>query len=186
MELEIYNDNSYDKTISNANKIYLYDKEIEIISDDDWDVQPLPEIMRVHLQHGSNCSFERRNYNDNKLNEIMTVHALSEPVQVRNSINLGPNEPATTLTEKQIRNRNANRRHRANRYRHEVIHHVYSLFNITKVRQVLKAMNIFYINFRMVNTTLFIGLKNQTVVDEVNKMLSEKIFTKQHYERLYK
>jgi hypothetical protein len=76
-------------------------------------------------------------------------------------------------------NRKSNHRRRAKGYRYEVIRHLYPLFNITKVKQILKSMNIFYVNINIVKHTLFIGLKNQITVDEVEQLLHDQIFTEQ-------
>ena len=45
---------------------------------------------------------------------------------------------------------------------------------------------IFFVNINMVQHRLFIGLKNQTMVDEVEKLLHDRIFIEQHYHRLYR
>jgi hypothetical protein len=47
-------------------------------------------------------------------------------------------------------------------------------------------MNIFYVNINLVRDTLFIGLKNQEIVNEVEQLLHKRIFTEQHFNRLYR
>jgi hypothetical protein len=59
MELQCYNDDSYDQPLSDVMKVHLYHKSIQLISDDGLDNQSLPDIMTVHLQHKFNHSFTR-------------------------------------------------------------------------------------------------------------------------------
>jgi hypothetical protein len=127
-------------------KLHLNDKSIELISEDELDNQSLVEIMKIHFQP-----------KPNQLNEITKVYVQDEPGQIGNFHYLGSNT-TTTLTAKQIHNRKINRRHRANRYPYEVICRIYPLFSITKVKQILKSMNIYYVNINMVRHILFIGL----------------------------
>ena len=89
------------------------------------------------------------------------------------------------LTPQQRRNRKTNDRLRAKRHTFEVIRKIYPLFNITKVKRILKSMNIFYVNINIVGHTLFIGVKTQDVANEVEYQLNDRLFTKQHYYRLY-
>ncbi|CAF4994721.1 unnamed protein product, partial [Rotaria sp. Silwood1] len=158
---------------------------IELQLNDDMDIQSLPEIMKVHFYHEPSRPHLQQHHNEQSSIQQMTVHVTNEQHQVSNSHHLGPNPTTTTFTSKQLRNRKTNRRHRINRYRYEVIRQVYRLFSITKIKRILRSMNIFYVNINMVRHKLFIGLKNQTMVDEVEKILHNRIFTKQHYHRLY-
>ncbi|CAF4992439.1 unnamed protein product [Rotaria sp. Silwood1] len=159
---------------------------IELQLNDDMDIQSLPEIMKVHFYHEPSRPHLQQHHNEQSSIQQMTVHVTNEQHQVSNSHHLGPNPTTTTFTSKQLRNRKTNRRHRINRYRYEVIRQVYRLFSITKIKRILRSMNIFYVNINMVRHKLFIGLKNQTMVDEVEKILHNRIFTKQHYHRLYR
>ncbi|CAF4521565.1 unnamed protein product, partial [Didymodactylos carnosus] len=54
-----------------------------------------------------------------------------------------------------------NRRRRARRYEHEVIRSIYHKFSITKVKRILRSMNIRYVNFNVVGHILFIGMKDE-------------------------
>ncbi|CAF1582509.1 unnamed protein product [Rotaria magnacalcarata] len=145
-------------------------------------IQPLSEIMKLNFRQESNQSITQA-HDQELLTTKTEVHVRNEPEQVSNFNIL--HSTTQISTPRQIRNRKINRRHRANRYRFEVIRHVYRLFNITKIKQILESMNICYVNINMVRCTLFIGVKNQTIVDEVEKLLHDRIFTEQHYNRLY-
>ena len=83
------------------------------------------------------------------------------------------------------RNRIANRRRRGKRYRFEVIRQIYPSFTITKLKRILKSINITYVNINIVRQTLYIGLKDKELVDETEKLLHKRVFTEQHYRRLY-
>lgn len=111
------------------------------------------------------------------------VHVQTEPPQVNVSSSLEPSTPA--LTQRQIRNRAANRRRRGKRYDFEVIRKIFHKFNIRKVKRIMGAMNIDYTNVNIVGHTLFIGLKNQRAVEEVGQQLNNRVFTEQHFRRLY-
>lgn len=119
--------------------------------------------------------------------ESTMVHVLNERNEVGREYRL-PLETkqtsATSRTQQQIRNRIANDRRRAKRYRFEVIRKMYRSFTITNVKRILKSMNIDFININVVRHTLFIGLKNKLIVEETEKLLHDRIFTQQHYVRL--
>ncbi|CAF4200138.1 unnamed protein product, partial [Rotaria sordida] len=102
----------------------------------------LPEVMKVHFEPESSRLCIQTHHQETLI-ETMQVHVKDERHQVKHSYYLD-SKSTTTLTRKQIRNRKVNRRHRANRYRFEVIRTVYELFSITKIKHILKSMNIYY------------------------------------------
>ncbi|CAF4215376.1 unnamed protein product, partial [Rotaria sordida] len=163
--------------------IELESDVIELQPDDDMDTQSIPEIMKLHFYHEPSQRYIQQHHDEQSSNQQMTVHIRNEPDQVRNSYHL---DPITTLTKKQIRNRKTNRRHRANRYRFKVIRTVYHLFSIIQIKRILKSMTIYSLNVNMIRHKLSIGLKDQAMVDEVEQLLHDRMFTKQHYHRLYK
>ena len=127
--------------------------------------------------------FDRQQRRDSSV-----VHDLNEPSEVSRTsrFDLEVNPTSTHhRTAQQIRNRIANDRRRPKCYRFEVTRQVYPLFNISKVKSILKAMDIRYVNINIVRHTLFIGLKNKQVVEETEKLIHDRIFTEQHYLRLY-
>ncbi|CAF1043141.1 unnamed protein product [Rotaria magnacalcarata] len=141
--------------------------------------------MKLHYSHEPDHLSMTQHQAQQLSSHTMTVRVLDEP-QVSNFNHLGPTtETTSTLTLKQIRNHKINRRHRANRYRYEVIRHVYKHFNFRKIKRILKSMDMYYVNINMVRHTLFIGLKNQKLVDEVEKLLHDRLFTERHYNQLY-
>ncbi|CAF2120206.1 unnamed protein product [Rotaria magnacalcarata] len=158
---------------------------LNIEQNNDTDLQSLPEIMKLHYSHEPDHLSMTQHQAQQLSSHTMTVRVLDEP-QVSNFNHLGPTtETTSTLTLKQIRNHKINRRHRANRYRYEVIRHVYKHFNFRKIKRILKSMDMYYVNINMVRHTLFIGLKNQKLVDEVEKLLHDRLFTERHYNQLY-
>ncbi|CAF1243897.1 unnamed protein product [Rotaria sordida] len=147
--------------------------------------ESLLEIMKLHFEpEPSRLSIQAHHHHQEQSIEMMEVHVKDERHQVGNSYYLD-SKSTITLTSKQIRNRKINRRHCANRYRFEVVRQVYELFSITKIKRILKLMNIYYVNINMVRHKLFIGLKNEKMVDEVETLFHDRIFTEQHYNRLY-
>lgn len=125
------------------------------------------------------------NPNDGSSNDML-IHDRNESSQVKRPSRLDrKRKPTAELTHQQLRNRISNDRRRAKRYRFEVIRRIYPLFNITKIKRILKSMNIFYTNINVVQQTLFIGLKNQEIANEVEGQLNDRLFTKQHFDRLY-
>lgn len=148
----------------------------------------LPEIMKLHFNN------ELINISDDEsLPEYMKLHLpireqQDEPKKVHVEFqgrfyNVLDPEEAKLL--KKLRNRVTNRQHRANRYNYEVIRRCYYKFSITEIKRILKSMNIIYININMNRRKLYIGLKNQAIVDEVERQLHDRIFTEQHYDRLH-
>ena len=166
--LETFDESSIDTNLEsnylNASSIQHDIGPIEL--DDDIDIQSLPEVMKFHFHHEPH-PFTTQQFRDEPISSCLTT-------------------TTKTLTAKQIRNRKVNRRHRTNRYRYEVIRDVYERFTITKIKRILKSMNIFYVNINKVRNRLFIGLKNQSIVEEVETLLHSRMFTKHHYERLYR
>ncbi|CAF3842689.1 unnamed protein product [Rotaria sp. Silwood1] len=167
----------------NSNTIYVEPDVIEFQPDDDIDTQSIPEIMTLHFHHEPGHRLIQQHRNEQSSPQQMTVHVRNEPNQVRNFHHL---DTTTTLTKKQIRNRKTNLRHRANRYRFKVIRRVYHLFRPKQIKPILKSMNIYTLNVNVIRHELCIGLKDQATVDEVERLLHDRMFTKQHYHRLYK
>ncbi|CAF3513512.1 unnamed protein product [Rotaria socialis] len=159
---------------------------LNIERNNDMDLQSLPEIMKLHYSHEPDHLSMTQHQAQQLSSRTMTVRIVDGP-QVSNFNHLGSTtETTSTLTLKQIRNRTINCRHRANRYRYEVIRDVYKHFNIRKIKRILKSMDIYYVNINMVRHTLFIGLKNQKIVDEVKTLLHDRLLTERHYRRLYR
>ena len=168
-----------DKPLPHFMKVHLNENVLEDINDD----ESLPDFMKLH--------FEPRTSNKiNGRNELEKVHETSKNNQVRNVVYLDSNITRTrtkrTLTEEERRTKNqaTNRRHRANRYRYEVVRRLYYLFNVTQVNEILKAMNIYTVNTNIYHHVLFIALKNEEMVRQVDQLLHSRMFTKDHYERL--
>ncbi|CAM4850358.1 unnamed protein product [Rotaria magnacalcarata] len=158
---------------------------LNIEQNNDTDLQSLPEIMKLHYSHEPDHLSMTQHQAQQLSSHTMTVRVLDEH-QVSNFNHLGPTtETTSTLTLKQIRNHKINRRHRANRCCYEVIRHVYKHFNFRKIKRILKSMDMYYVNINMVRHTLFIGLKNQKLVDEVEKLLHDRLFTERHYNQLH-
>ncbi len=124
--------------------MHLHNKSIELISDDEYDNQPLPEIMKVHLQHKPSHSYKQQHYHERILNNKIKVHVQDKPHQVRNFNYLASNSTITNLTPKQIQNRKINRRHQANRYRYEVIRRVLSIISHYKDQDDIKINEHFF------------------------------------------
>ncbi|CAF1056795.1 unnamed protein product, partial [Didymodactylos carnosus] len=82
-------------------------------------------------------------------------------------------------------NQQKNRRRRARRYEHEVIRSIYHKFSVTKVKRIVRSINIRYVNFNIVGHTLFIGMKDERSRAQLEQMLHDNIFTESHYYRLY-
>ena len=120
--------------------------------------------------------------------ESTMVHVLNEPNEVGRKSRLYLETEQTTTasrTKQQIKNRIANNRRRAKRYRFEVTRQIYRSFTITKVKRILKSMNIDFVNINIVRHMLFIGLKSKAIVQKTEEQLHDRIFTEQHYRRLY-
>ena len=114
------------------------------------------------------------------------IHEEDESIRVRHTTsNLHLDSAEIARMNQKTRNQIANRRRRGKRYRFEVIRQIYPSFTITKVKRILKSINITYVNINIVRQTLFIGLKDKELVDETEKLLHKRVFTEQHYRRLY-
>ena len=116
------------------------------------------------------------------------LHDQNEPSEVGRTSRLHSEiNPTSTnhRTAQQIRNRISNDRRRAKRYRFEVIRQVYPLFHISRVKRILKAMDIRYVNINIVPHNLFIDLKNKLIVEETDEVIHDRIFTDQYHLRLY-
>jgi len=174
MELQSYDS----QPLPNKKKIFMYDEEIELISDDEFDNQTLPETMKIHRPFKQLYQHEQR-----QSNETTKVHDKDEPRKVRNSYYLGPQ---LYLKENPTPNQIINRRHRANRYRHEVIRHVYYKFKSGYCKEILRAMNIRPVNVNVRYEELYIGLKDQEQVDRVERVLHRHMFTESHYHHFMK
>jgi hypothetical protein len=171
IELELYDN----EPLQNKKKRSLYDEDIELISDDEIDNQTLPEIMKIHRPFKQLCQHQPQ-----QLNETKKVHVKDEPGKVRNSYYLGPQ---LYLNGNPTRNQVTNRRHRANRYRHEIIRDVYRAFTPKHIKEILRAMNILVtnVNKNKRGDIVYIGIKNEEQADEAEKLLHGRMFTEDHY-----
>lgn len=152
-----------------------------ISSEEGDNVRWSPETTKIHLEREP-----RRSSTESTNSPNTKIHVRNESSEVDGFFSLGHRrKPMSELTPQQRRNRKTNDRLRAKRYTFEVIRKIYPLFNITKVKRILKSMNIFYVNINIVGHTLFIGVKTQDVANEVEYQLNDRLFTKQHYYRLY-
>jgi hypothetical protein len=99
----------------------------------------------------------------------------------------GTDEREPSTTKKTLtRNQKKNRKKRAKRYRYEVIRHVHHRFSISNIKTILIDMNIHYVNMNVVGHTLFIGLRDEQTRKQVDDLLHEGMFTKEHYCRVQK
>ncbi|CAF2564518.1 unnamed protein product [Rotaria sp. Silwood2] len=84
------------------------------------------------------------------------------------------------------RSQRQNRKHRAKRYRYEIIRKIYHKFTITDIKKILIFMNIPYVNINVVGSTLFLGIKNAQIQNNVDQTLHNGIFTEKHYYNMRK
>ena len=151
----------------------------EMKQDEEMNSNPPRRIIINYIDDEPNRSEQQRH------TSIM-VHVRDGSNEVEYSHRLDSSQPTRSEPmSKPSRNRIANERKRAKRYRYEVVRRLYHKFSITKVKWILKAMNIFYININIVGNILFIGLKNSSIVEQVESLLHENVFTEKHYQRLY-
>ena len=57
---------------------------------------------------------------------------------------------------------------------------------VTDIKEILRAINIRYLNFNMRHHQLRIGLQNKEQVDEVEDLLHHRMFTESHYNHYMK
>ena len=164
-------------------QLHWDDDSIEMISDDELEIKPLPNIMKPQLEPRPTQQSNQQYRHEERSDEPKKVH-VRDRVREFDVLDRNSNQDQN-LTLKQIKNRKTNRRHRANRYQFEVIRRIYHKFDVTKVKPILKSMNIDYRNFNIVRHTLFVGLKHQSMVKEVEQQLNHRVFTEQHHRRLY-
>ncbi|CAF3464042.1 unnamed protein product [Rotaria socialis] len=79
------------------------------------------------------------------------------------------------------RSQRQSHKHRAKRYRYEIIRKIYHKFTITDIKKILIFMDIPYANINVVGSTLFLGVKNEQIKNIIDKILHSGIFTKKHY-----
>jgi uncharacterized protein YqgQ len=166
--------------------VHVQDEPYEMMSDDDDNIS-LPEIMKLQLpikqQHHLNEPQER-------------VHGLDEPSiemegisddDIEQYITTKPPQPQQHQQGQPLtRNQRKNRKKRARRYKFEVIRQVYHKFTTKNVKKILIFMNVPFKNLNVVGNTLFLDLKDKQMEKEVDGMLHNGLFTKDHYYRIRK
>ena len=90
------------------------------------------------------------------------------------------NKPLLTKNQKK------NLKKRANRYRFEIIRHVYYRFTTSRIKDILIYMDIYCRNINVVGQTLFVGMHSEQARQRVNQFLHEGMFTKKHFQRIEK
>lgn len=84
------------------------------------------------------------------------------------------------------KNQKKNRKKRANRYRFEIIRHIYYQFSTSHIKDILIYMNLYYRNINIVGHTLFVGINDEQSRQRANGLLHPGMFTKQHFQRIQK
>ena len=172
---------SYHQNLPDVMRIHLENRSIEIINVEKSNGPSLPDIMIPYFgPKQTHQSVEQRREGTRK-DEPKQVH-VTDRVRENNFSNRNSSEEEAL--RRQLRNRKTNLRHRANRYRFEVIRKCYHKFKTTHVKRIIKSMNIKYKNINLVRHTAYIGVKEEDV-DDVERQLHSRIFTEQHYYRLY-
>jgi hypothetical protein len=150
---------------------HVPDELVLLNNNEDWENNSLPDIMKLHLPlnrtgvHGQNePSYEMENI-----------------VNVEQELMINNDHQSKQLT----RNQKKNQKKRINRYQFEVIRQLYRRFTTNHVKDILIAMNIYWVNINVVHHTLFIGLKDQRIQQQVDELLHDKMFNEDHYRRIY-
>ncbi|CAF2887268.1 unnamed protein product [Rotaria sp. Silwood2] len=166
--------------------VHVRDEPYEMISDNDIDDISLPEIMKLQLplkQHHSDEPQERVHDTGKVLNEIEII---SDDDIERCTITRPSESQQHQQHQSLTRNQRKNRKKRSRRYQFEVIRHIYYKFTIRNIKKILIFMNIPYVNINVVGTTLFLGVKNESIRKMADEALHSGIFTEEHYHRIRK
>jgi hypothetical protein len=143
--------------------------------------------MKLHFHREENQSNEQTHHrnvpshNDNENEE--GDHGRNEPLERMEII---PANDAQRPWELLTRNQRKNRKKKLNRYKYEVIRHVYYRFTSRDIKKILIHMNIRKENLNRVGNTIFLSLHNEKIRKRVEEKLDDEIFTKEHYYRLYR
>lgn len=139
----------------------------------------------IHQQeeHDPNEYERQEGYEENELRTNDT-HRDSHMVPTENDDHLIIME--NQLEKKKGKNRRKNQRNRRNRYRIEVIRHIYYKFDENDVKDILIHSNIRFTNVNIEGRTLFVGVKNEFTRKRLDQLLTEDMLTEEHYERIRK
>lgn len=178
---------------NDESRVHVQNELYEMVSDNELDNISLPDVLKTHRPFISSYVKRDESYDDESRNknDDERVHVRDEP-----DINIIEDISEDELPRKIIKqhrdynsltkNQRKNLKKRAKRYRFEVIRQVYRKFTIRNIKKILLFMNINYVNFNVVGTTLFIGVKNEQIRRTVDELLHDGIFTKEHYDRIRK
>ncbi|CAF3745717.1 unnamed protein product [Rotaria socialis] len=152
--------------------------------------EPKVDIVSPVHEQRNNILDELEDISDHELPRLLEHPVLPreeiEPTTSTNELQLSSTTHGIASRSKLTKTQRNNLKKRANRYKFEIIRQIYTQFTITNVKQILTDMNIYWVNVNIVGSTLFLGLKNDTIRQRVDQQLQQDMFTKEHYERLEK
>ena len=157
-------------------EFHVQNVPIELTSDDNVDNHSLPEIMKLHLPFPSKYSYEGKNDLEVHMKNYPSITTNCHEQQV--AVNDEYQKKSLTKTQKE------NWKRRMKRYDFPVVRHIYERFSVGNVKQILIDINIRWTNVLLVKHKLLIGLDNAQVQRQVEGLLHEQMFTKEHYLRI--
>jgi hypothetical protein len=166
---QLFNDDNKEVAVHVLDERQTFDDTLELYEPD------YDEFM-VHEQD------DIENISDDEEQKLVEQEA-SANAQVKIILD---NKTSASSRPRLTKNQRTNREKRAKRYCFEVICPVYEHFTITNIKRILIDMNIYWININIVGHTLFLGLKRQSIQQQVEALLHEKMFTKEHFQRIFK
>ncbi|CAF1402909.1 unnamed protein product [Rotaria sordida] len=92
----------------------------------------------------------------------------------------------STSKEQLTKTQRNNIRKRAARYNFKVTRKIYYKFTTLDIKGILIDMNIHWLNVNVINSTLYIGVKNEATRKHVENLLHDEMFTEAHYKRFNK
>ncbi|CAF5035514.1 unnamed protein product, partial [Rotaria sp. Silwood1] len=82
---------------------------------------------------------------------------------------------------RQQRNKKRNNTHRMRRYQHRITRSIYYKFKESFVKKILKQHDFKYVHVKVVDGTLFIGVKNNMIKQKYQDQIPEDMFDRKHY-----
>ncbi|CAF1370990.1 unnamed protein product [Rotaria sordida] len=68
------------------------------------------------------------------------------------------------------------------RYQHHITRSMYYKFNVPLVKKILKQHDVKYVHVKVVDGTLFIGVKNNVIKQKYQDQISADMFDRKHYQ----
>ncbi|CAF4144676.1 unnamed protein product [Rotaria sordida] len=200
------------KNINLQHLFNMNDDDLQPISDDEIYLnQLIAPVTNEQLEKEKISNYEQKFTGQNLVSDAELISNEDDKIIIDNNQEGQPAEendndetpPATAIEEKlpttkrnrthhqrsmasrQQRNKKRNNTHRMRRYQHHITRSIYYKFKEPLVKKILKQHDVNYVHVKVVDGTLFIGVKTNMLKEKYQDQIPEDLFDRKHHQYYY-